>query len=81
MHSIALLICLQLSEALVAAFGRDSEGGRWTVGYLVDKVVANLEAWTAEAQLVDDSLQLLVALCEKRERWELTIKTLCMVYV
>ena len=67
----------------MAAFGRDSEGGRWTVGYLVDKVVANLEAWTAEAQLVDDSLQLLVALCEKRERWELTMKalTLCMVCV
>ena len=63
-----LLVCLQLSQALVAAFGQDSEGGQWTVAYLMNKVLSNLQTWSSELLLINDTLQLLVALVEKRDR-------------
>ena len=53
----------------MAAFGHDSDGGLWTVTYLMNKIVSNLKVWSSEVQLIDDTLQLLVALVEKRERW------------
>ena len=52
----------------MAAFGHDSDGGLWTVTYLMNKIVSNLKVWSSEVQLIDDTLQLLVALVEKRER-------------
>ena len=59
---------LQMSLALAAAFGRDSEGGAWTVRFLVDKVRSNLSVWSAEVTVVEDTVQLLGALVDKRER-------------
>ena len=57
-----------MSPTLAAAFGRDTDGGQWTVSYLVDKIVANLALWCAESTPADDTLELLVALVEKKER-------------
>ena len=58
-----------MSLALTVAFGRDTEGGQWTLSFLMDKVLSNLEAWSSEAALMDDTLQLLVAMVEKREKY------------
>ncbi len=59
---------IKISPTLAAAFGQDSDGGQWTVNYLVDKVVANLCLWSAEVDPATDTLNLLVTLVEKKER-------------
>lgn len=51
------------------AFGADTEGAQWIVGYLLEKVINNLSVWSSEAELANDTVELLVTLVEKRERW------------
>lgn len=54
---------------LSTAFGADTEGAQWIVGYLLEKVINNLSVWSSEAELANDTVELLVTLVEKRERW------------
>ncbi len=53
---------------LSTAFGADTEGAQWIVGYLLEKVINNLSVWSSEAELANDTVELLVTLVEKRER-------------
>lgn len=62
----------QISIPLSTAFGVDTEGAQWIVGYLLEKVVNNLSVWSAEVELSNDTVELLVTLVEKRERWGLS---------
>ncbi len=57
-----------MSPALSAAFGRDTDGGGWTISYLMDKIVANLHLWCGETDALNDTLELLISLVEKKER-------------
>lgn len=54
---------------LSTAFGADTEGAQWIVGYLLEKVINNLSVWSSEPELAHDTVELLVTLVEKRERW------------
>lgn len=58
----------QVSVAFSTAFGSDTEGARWIVGYLLEKVINNLSVWSSEADLANDTVELLVTLVERRER-------------
>lgn len=58
----------QISIPLSTAFGADTEGAQWIVGYLLEKVINNLTVWSSEAELAYDTVELLVTLVEKRER-------------
>lgn len=58
----------QISMPLSAAFGADTEGAQWIVGYLLEKVINNLSVWSSEPELANDTVELLVTLVEKRER-------------
>ncbi|XP_072332936.1 exportin-4 isoform X2 [Scyliorhinus torazame] len=64
----------QISLPLSTAFGADTEGAQWIVGYLLEKVMSNLSVWIAEQDLANDTVQLLVTLVERRERANLVIK-------
>ncbi|XP_059820197.1 exportin-4 [Hypanus sabinus] len=64
----------QISLPLSTAFGADTEGAQWIVGYLLEKVISNLSVWIAEQDLANDTVQLLVTLVERRERANLVIK-------
>lgn len=64
-------VCLatpQISMPLSTAFGADTEGAQWIVGYLLEKVINNLSVWSSETELANDTVELLVTLVEKRER-------------
>lgn len=61
-------VFLQISIPLSAAFGADTEGSRWIVGYLLEKVINNLSVWSSETELANDTVELLVTLVERRER-------------
>lgn len=62
------LVSPQISIPLSTAFGADTEGAQWIVGYLLEKVINNLSVWSSEAELANDTVDLLVTLVEKRER-------------
>ncbi len=59
----------QISIPLSTAFGADTEGAQWIVGYLLEKVINNLSVWSSEPELANDTVELLVTLVEKRERF------------
>ncbi|XP_077977331.1 exportin-4-like [Glandiceps talaboti] len=64
----------QMSLPITAAFGRDTEGGRWSIGFLVDKILSNLSVWSSEQALAMDTVNLLVALVQQKNRCETVIK-------
>lgn len=64
----------QISIPLSTAFGADTEGSRWIVGYLLEKVMSNLSAWSSEGELANETVELLVALVERRERANLVVQ-------
>uniref|UniRef100_A0A8D1UVV4 Exportin-4 n=1 Tax=Sus scrofa TaxID=9823 RepID=A0A8D1UVV4_PIG len=64
----------QISVPFSAAFGADTEGSQWVVGYLLQKVISNLSVCSSEQDLANDTVQLLVTLVERRERANLVIQ-------
>ena len=58
-----------MSLAINAAFGHDTDGGQWTIAYLLDKIVANLTIWCSEPDVIEDTLELLTTLVDKKERY------------
>uniref|UniRef100_A0A3Q4GZX0 Exportin-4 n=1 Tax=Neolamprologus brichardi TaxID=32507 RepID=A0A3Q4GZX0_NEOBR len=64
----------QISIPLSTAFGADTEGAQWIVGYLLEKVINNLTVWSSEAELANDTVELLVTLVEKRERANIVVQ-------
>ena len=63
-----LCVCLQVSLPLVAAFGKDSESGRWLVVFLLEKVILNLSVWSAEESVSFTSVQLLHSIARSSKR-------------
>lgn len=59
---------LKISLPFSTAFGPDTEGSQWIIGYLLQKVISNLSVWSSEQDLANDTVQLLVTLVERRER-------------
>ncbi|XP_026074158.1 exportin-4 [Carassius auratus] len=64
----------QISIPLSTAFGADTEGAQWIVGYLLEKVINNLSVWSSESELANDTVELLVTLVEKRERANIVVQ-------
>ncbi|XP_014029519.1 exportin-4 isoform X1 [Salmo salar] len=64
----------QISIPLSMAFGADTEGAQWIVGYLLEKVINNLSVWSSEPELANDTVELLVCLVEKRERANIVVQ-------
>ena len=58
----------QLSASLLSVFGAGTEGGKWTLGFLLDKVRSNLSGWSAESQIVEDTAMLLLSLVDSKSR-------------
>ena len=65
----------ELSPAFSAAFGRDSEGANWIIGFLLNKVESNLRTQTAEPSLMNETLQLLMALVDTKEKRNVVINS------
>ncbi|MPC64078.1 Exportin-4 [Portunus trituberculatus] len=64
-----------LSVALTSAFGRDSEGAAWTLNYLLSVVEQMLRLRSAEPNLVEDTVNLLVTMVDSKERGQYLVKT------
>ncbi|KAH9500213.1 Exportin-4 [Bulinus truncatus] len=58
----------EMSLALATSFGMDTDGVRWTVNFILQKIVATLSVWGSEPQLISDTLELLIDMAEQRSR-------------
>ena len=68
-----------MSMAIVAAFGQNTEGAAWTTNFLLSKVMVNLTAMNSETNLVKDTIGLLVALVDTKERGREVLKAEALV--
>ena len=59
----------QISKALWAAFGRETEGAQWSIAFILDKIMSSLLAWGSEEKTLTDILQFFVMLVENKSRW------------
>lgn len=66
---------VELSPSFSAAFGRDSEGANWIIGFLLNKVESNIRTQTAEPGLMNETLRLLMALVDTREKRNVVINS------
>ncbi|XP_077584626.1 exportin-4 [Stigmatopora nigra] len=64
----------QVSIPFSTAFGSDTEGAQWIVGYLLEKVITNLSVWSSEPELANDTVELLVTLVEHRQRANMVVQ-------
>uniref|UniRef100_A0A7G3ART2 Exportin-4 n=1 Tax=Lutzomyia longipalpis TaxID=7200 RepID=A0A7G3ART2_LUTLO len=66
-----------MSETLKSAFGINTPGGEWMMNYLLKKVYINVQSFTAETGVIDDSIKLLVSLVARKHRCEIAFKSVC----
>lgn len=67
----------QLSVTLMSVFGTGTDGGKWTLGFLLDKVRTNLSGWSAESQIVEDAAMLLLSLVDNKNRYTCNYIVVC----
>ncbi len=60
----------EISLALVTAFGQNTDGAAWSVGFLLSKIISNLTspALNSEPGLVKDTVLLLISLVDSKEK-------------
>ncbi|XP_059607910.1 exportin-4-like [Phlebotomus argentipes] len=63
-----------MSESLKAAFGLNTPGGEWTMNYLLKKIYVNVQSFTGELGVIDDSIKLLVSLVRRNHKCEVAFK-------
>jgi hypothetical protein len=61
--------------AIVAAFGQNTEGAAWTINFVLEKIISNLTSMNSEPKLVEDTVNLLVALVDTKERGRQVLKS------
>ncbi|EDO28766.1 predicted protein [Nematostella vectensis] len=69
---------VELSASLSSIFGKDSTGGKWMIGFLLDTVRANLTYWASEPALAEDTVLLLLSLVDTKSRAEVAVSFECL---
>ncbi|XP_059177669.1 exportin-4-like isoform X2 [Physella acuta] len=58
----------EMSLMLATAFGMDTEGVKWTVNFILQKIFSTLSVWGSEPALISDTLELLIDMAEQSSR-------------
>ena len=58
----------EISTTILQAFGEDSPGALWTMNFLLDKIICNINAFKSEPALVQKTIELLKVLVETRTK-------------
>ncbi|GAB0097174.1 LOW QUALITY PROTEIN: exportin-4 [Sergentomyia squamirostris] len=66
-----------MSDTLKAAFGQNTPGGEWMMNYLMKKIYINVQSFTGEESVIEDSIKLLVSLVKRQHRCQVAFKTVC----
>ena len=64
-----------ISIAILSAFGQNTEGAAWTIGFVLEKIISNLTAMNSEPSVVQDTVKLLVAMVDSKERGKQVLKS------
>jgi len=58
----------ELSTTLLHAFGDDTPGAVWSMNFLLDKIICNINAFKSEPALIDETIKLLISLVNSQTR-------------
>lgn len=58
----------EISPTILQAFGEDSPGASWTMNFLLEKVVCNINAFKSEPALIEGTINLLIGLTETQKK-------------
>jgi hypothetical protein len=56
----------EISPAFISAFGRDTEGAKWTVNFLLEKVLSNTTRLSSEPAVLEDTISLLTSFADTK---------------
>jgi len=65
----------EISVTLVEAFGQDSGGSAWVINFLLRKVISNFTLMHSEPDLIKETVSLLLALVENRDKGKEVLKS------
>lgn len=57
-----------VSETIQTAFGLDTPGGNWTLNFILNKICVNVQTFTTEEDVVNDSITLFVSLVKRKHK-------------
>ena len=56
----------EISPAFITAFGRDTEGAKWTVNFLLEKSLSNITRLSSESTVLEDTICLLTSFADSK---------------
>ena len=56
----------EISSALVTAFGRDTDGAKWTVNFLLEKCLSNLNRFSSDHDVLKDTIGLILSFADAK---------------
>lgn len=57
-----------MSEALKQAFGEDTPGGIWTINFILNKIIHNVQHFTSEPTVIEDTINVFLILVKNFKR-------------
>ena len=59
----------EISTTLIQAFGEETPGCRWTLNFLIDKVICNVNGFKGEHNLIKETMKLLITLVDTSSKY------------
>ncbi|GAB1860941.1 Exportin-4 [Camponotus japonicus] len=65
----------EISTTILQAFGEDSPGALWTMNFLLDKVICNINTFKSEPAVIKETIKLLITLVESQTKASCVLKS------
>lgn len=70
-----------MSEVLKQAFGEETPGGVWTINFILNKIVHNIQNFSFENDVLDDTMDLFVRLVKNVKKYVKKINLLFELFI
>ncbi|EZA56944.1 Exportin-4 [Ooceraea biroi] len=71
----------EISTTILQIFGDDTPGASWTMDFLLDKVIYNINAFKSEPTIVQETIKLLISLVESETKASYLLKSEQFKYI
>lgn len=71
----------EISTTILQAFGVDSQGALWTMNFLLEKIICNINTFKSEPALIKETIKLLIALVESPPKASCLLKSEQFKYI
>ncbi|KAM0733116.1 Exportin-4 [Formica fusca] len=65
----------EISTTILQAFGEDSPGALWTMNFLLEKVICNINTFKSEPAVIKETIKLLITLVESQTKASCVLKS------